>query len=64
MAAADGHSLGGCSSGLGVGGRGHRLHAQPTQLAEQGHALDWVEALVSEYRGAFMRGLRDRMIGI
>jgi hypothetical protein len=35
-----------------------------TQLAEQGHAPDRVEALVSEYRGAFMRGLRERMIRI
>ena len=34
------------------------------QLAEQGHAPDRVEVLVREYRGAFMRGLRDRMIGI
>src|SRR3982751_3217156 len=34
------------------------------QLAEQSHAPDRVEALVSEYRGAFMRGLRERMIGI
>jgi hypothetical protein len=34
------------------------------QLAEQGHAPDRVEVLVREYRGAFMRGLRGRMIGI
>src|SRR6185369_9854681 len=34
------------------------------QLAEQGHAPDRVEALVGEYRRAFMRGLRERMIGI
>lgn len=30
-------------------------------LAEQGHAPDRVEALVSEYRGAFWRGLRGRL---
>ena len=34
------------------------------QLAEQGHAPDRAEALVGEYRAAFLRGLRGRMIGI